>query len=299
MSFFINKKFAAFASVASNLFLIVLKLAVGFISGSVSIISEAIHSGSDFFASVIACVAVHKSEKPADSDHQFGHGKYEDVAGFVEGTLIILASFFIVYEAVKRLSGMVEPLNNSALGIFVMSFSVVVNILVSQYLFFIAKKTDSIALYSDAQHLRTDIYSSLTVLIGLLIIKFTGLHFLDSVFAIIVSIIIMQTGYRICKSTLNDLLDGSLPQKDIDTIKSIVNSCADKGIIKIKEVRTRKSGKDKDIVIVLVVDGNLTVYSAHKLCDNLENQIEDAIGNTKIIIHTEPDSCVSCQNVHN
>lgn len=299
MSFFINKKFAAFASVASNLFLIILKLAVGFISGSVSIISEAIHSGSDFFASVIACAAVHKSEKPADSDHQFGHGKYEDVAGFVEGTLIILASFFIVYEAVKRLSGIVEPLNNSALGIFVMSFSVVVNILVSQYLFFIAKKTDSIALYSDAQHLRTDIYSSLTVLIGLLIIKFTGLHFLDSVFAIIVSIIIMQTGYRICKSTLNDLLDGSLPQKDIDTIKSIVNSCADKGIIKIKEVRTRKSGKDKDIVIVLVVDGNLTVYSAHKLCDNLENQIEDAIGNTKIIIHTEPDSCVSCQNVHN
>ena len=103
--FFKNTKLAAGLSVVSNLTLIILKLVAGFISGSISIISEAIHSGSDFLASVIAFYAVHKSDQPADEGHQFGHGKYEDVAGFVEGCLIILASLYIIYEASKKLSG--------------------------------------------------------------------------------------------------------------------------------------------------------------------------------------------------
>lgn len=299
-SFFKNKKLAAGISVLSNFTLILLKLFTGFISGSVSIISEAIHSASDFLASVIALFAVHKSDQPADSDHQFGHGKYEDAAGFIEGCLIILASLYIIYEACKKLSGNAEPIHDSNLGIIVMFISVITNIIVSTYLFKVAKTTDSIAIFSDAEHLRTDIYSSLTVFAGLIIIKYTGIHIVDPIMAIIVAIIIMQAGYKICKSTTNDLLDGSLPEQDIETIKSTIKECKEQGISEIKEIRTRKAGKDKDIVIILLVNGNMTVSFAHELCDKLEYEIEQKLGNTKITIHIEPyeANTVSCQKQH-
>lgn len=291
-SFFKNKKLAASISVISNLSLIILKLITGFISGSVSIISEAIHSGSDFLASVIACFAVHKAEEPADNGHQFGHGKYEDAAGFVEGVLIILASLYIIFEAGRKLTGTTEPFNNTTAGMAVMFVSVLTNLFVSQYLFKVAKNTDSIALYSDAEHLRTDIYSSLTVFIGLVVIKFTGLHIIDSIIAVIVAMIIMHTGYKICKETMNDLLDGSLPEEDVESVKNILKTYCEEGISGIKEIKTRKSGKDKEIVTTVLVDGNMTVSFAHDLCDKLENEIEKTLGNTKITIHIEP--CPKC-----
>ncbi len=299
-NFYENKKFAASVSVLSNLTLIVIKLITGFISGSVSIISEAIHSGSDFLASVITFFAVHKSESPADRDHQFGHGKYEDVAGFIEGCLIILAAMYIIFEASKKLTGEIEPFSNSMLGIAVMLISVITNVAVSSYLMYVAKKTDSIALYSDAQHLRTDIFSSLTVFIGLIIIYYTGLHIIDSVIAVIVAMIIMHTGYKICKEAMNDILDGSLPEEDIEKIKIILKNHLENEISGIKEIKTRKSGKDKDIVIALYVDGNMKIRDAHNLCDKLENEIENKLGNTKVTIHIEPAdcNCVCCQNIH-
>ncbi len=292
-----NKKLAATTSVASNLTLIVLKLITGFVTGSVSIISEAIHSASDFLASVITLFAVHKSEQPADNDHQFGHGKYEEAAGFVEGMLIILASLYIIYEAARKFAGHSEPLNNSISGIIVMFVSVITNILVSFYLFKVAKATDSIAIYSDAEHLRTDIFSSFTVFAGLVVIKCTGLHIIDSIIAVIVAMIIMHAGYKICKDTLNNILDGALPQKDIDLIKEILCKYEAQGIKEIKEIKTRKSGKDKDIVITILADGDMTVRLAHQICDELENEIEQNIGNTKITIHIEPYDkiCNSCQ----
>ena len=301
---FENKKFAASLSVLSNLILIIIKLVTGFISGSVSIISEAIHSASDFLASVITFFAVHKSESPADKDHQFGHGKYEDVAGFIEGCLIILAAAYIIFEAAKKLTGEIEPFENSMLGIAVMFVSVLTNIFVSTYLMYVAKKTDSIAIYSDAQHLRTDIFSSFTVFVGLIIIEYTGLHIIDSLIAVIVAMIIMHTGYRICKTSMNDILDGSLPEEDIKEIQNILKNNMNtdnlSGIAGIKEIKTRKAGKDKDIVIALFVDGNMTIRDAHKLCDKLENEIENKLGNTKITIHLEPADCdcVCCQNIH-
>ena len=292
-----NKKLAASLSILSNLTLIILKLITGFLSGSVSIISEAIHSGSDFIASLIAFIAVHKSEKPADSDHQYGHGKYEDVAGYIEGCLIILASLYIIFEAGRKLAGFTEPMDDSSAGIIVMFISVITNIFVSWYLFKVAKATDSIAIFSDAEHLRTDIFSSFTVFAGLLIIKFTGLHVLDSIIAIIVAMIIMHAGYKICKTTMNDLLDGSLPEEDIDMIKTIVSKHTPDGIHSIKNLKTRKSGKDKEILLTIHVDGNMTVSFAHQLCDKLETEIENTLGNTKITIHTEPfcESCAACQ----
>ena len=130
-TFFYNKKLAAKLSVVSNAALIILKLIAGFISGSISIISEAVHSCSDLLASVITLFSVHKSEQPADFDHQFGHGKYEDLSGLIEGILIILAALYILYEVLKKITGVSEPISDSGLGMIVMFISVVANILVS------------------------------------------------------------------------------------------------------------------------------------------------------------------------
>jgi len=193
-----EKKIAAALSILSNTSLIILKFIAGFISGSIGIISEAIHSGSDLLASIITFFSVSESAKPADNDHQFGHGKYEDFTSFLEGLLIILAAFYIVYEALKKIMFGLEIEVNANVGVVVMLFSVLANIFVSTYLFKVAKKTGSTALYADGEHLRTDIYSSLAVLIGLILVKVTGYHIFDPLIAIAVAVIIFIAGYKIC-----------------------------------------------------------------------------------------------------
>lgn len=287
-TFFYNKKLAAKLSVVSNAALIILKLIAGFISGSISIISEAVHSCSDLLASVITLFSVHKSEQPADFDHQFGHGKYEDLSGLIEGILIILAALYILYEVLKKITGTSEPISDSGLGMIVMFISVVANILVSLYLMKVAKNTDSIALYADAEHLNTDIYSSLTVFLGLVCIHYTGIHAIDPILAVIVAVIIIHTGYKICKEAVNNLLDGSLPEKNIKEIKSIIEKYNEHGICGIKEIKTRKAGKNKEINITLLLEGERTIKYAHDLCDALEKDIEQNLGNTEVTIHVEP-----------
>ena len=190
-----KKKLVAGLSITSNVILSVLKIITGVLSGSLSIISEAIHSLSDFLASVLTFFSVLKSSKPADSDHPYGHGKYEDMAGFIEGLLIILAALFIIIEATKKIVFGVNADTENVLGIAVMLIAVVLNIVVSSLLFKVAKETNSISLYADGEHLRTDVYSSFGVLVGLILIKITGYSILDPVIAILVAVIIFRAGY--------------------------------------------------------------------------------------------------------
>ena len=148
-----KKKFASVVSVTSNTLVIAAKLVVGVLSGSISIISEAVHSFADLLAAIITFFAVSRSSQPADKDHPFGHGKYEDVSGFIEGSLIILAGVFIILEASKKLIAGTEINTEPVLGIYVMAFSAFVNFVVSSYLLKVAKECDSISLYADGQHL--------------------------------------------------------------------------------------------------------------------------------------------------
>lgn len=286
LNFLKNKKLAALVSVTSNTTLIILKFVAGFISGSISIISEAVHSCSDLLAAIITCLSVNKSEQPADDSHPFGHGKFEDFSGLIEGCLIILAALYIMFESVKKLLFGVEPMEHAGIAISVMLISVFVNIMVSTYLFTVAKNVDSIALYADAEHLRTDVYSSFAVFFGLLFIKLTGIHILDPIIALLVATIIINSGYKICRLSANNLLDRSLPGQEIESIKAIIASYED--IRGIKAIKTRKSGKDKNIVITIFVDGRKTIAYAHRLCDELEKSIEETIGNTSVTIHIEP-----------
>ena len=284
-----QKKNAAVLSIVSNSILILLKFFAGIISGSISIISEAIHSGSDLLASIITLFSVSQSSKPADEDHQFGHGKYEDFTSFIEGMLIILAAFYIIYESLKKILFSHKLEINADIGIVVMFISVIVNIIVSTYLFKVAKKTDSPALYANGEHLRTDIYSSLAVFFGLIFVKLTGNPIYDPIIAIAVAIIIFWAGYKICKIAQKGLLDSSLSKEENSQITNILNQHIGNGVIALKKLRTRKSGLKKNIDITLIVAKSMNVSTSHELCDNIEAEIEIALKNTDISIHVEPN----------
>lgn len=285
-----EKKFAAGLSITSNALVIVTKIIAGMVSGSISIISEAIHSLSDFLASVLTFFAVTRSAEPADKEHPFGHGKYEDMSGFIEGGLIIFAGFFIIFESVKKLLQGYSLESESMLGIYVMAFAVVANFLVSRYLFFVAKKSDSVSLLADAEHLSTDIFSSLGVLIGLVLIKITGIVALDPIIALIVALIILKTGFSISKETLNNLLDGSLPSEDIAKIEEILKK---NSVIKgYKNIKGRKSGQYKEVELTLLFNPDMKISCAHNICDQIENEIKKNLGQVSTTIHAEPYACV-------
>ena len=283
-----KKKLAAGMSIASNVILTVLKIITGIISGSLSIISEAIHSLSDFMASVLTFFSVMKSSKPADSDHPYGHGKYEDMSGFIEGLLIIFASFFIIFEATKKIiSGNTIDMESSA-GIIVMFIAVILNIVVSIILFRVAKETNSISLYADGEHLRTDVYSSLGVLLGLILIKITGYGILDPIIAILVAVVIFRAGYSISKKAGGNLLDHSLPEENINNIKQIISSYSECVTLKPDSIKARQVGPTKDIDMILQFSEDTSICSCHKICDEIEKEICALYPNCSISIHSEP-----------
>ncbi len=285
----LEKKIAAGLSITSNALIILLKIAAGIISGSISIISEAIHSLSDFLASVLTFFSITKSSEPADASHPFGHGRYEDMSGFIEGGLIIFAALYIMYQAIKKLVfGSVMEIENN-IGIIVMFLAIAANFLVSSYLFNVAKRSNSVSLLADGQHLRTDVYSSAGVLIGLVLIKITGIYLLDSVVAIIVAVFIFKAGFSISRTTLNNLLDGSLPEKDLNEIKNIIRNFKDSGITNYKSLKTRSMGSAKDIELTLLFPSKMTICECHKICDDVESMIWKKLGNCFVSIHAEPE----------
>lgn len=298
-----KKKMAAGLSIISNVLLTVLKVIAGCLSGSLSIISESIHSLSDLFASALTYFSVIKSSQPADNDHPYGHGKYEDMSGFVEGILIIFASIYIFYEAVKNIIYGVSIEQENNLGIAVMLFAVFMNIIVSTTLFRVAKESNSISLYADGEHLRTDIYTSLGVLIGLVLIKITGQILFDPIIAILIAAFIYKAGYAISKKSLMNLLDHSLPNDDIEKIKKIVNEMSGSAKLKKGSIKARQVGPSKDIDMILQFPENTSICECHKICDEVEKQIREIYTNCSISIHAEPicykKNCQNCNNCNN
>ncbi len=295
MNIITEKKLAAGLSITSNAVIIILKLIAGVISGSISIISEAIHSLSDFLASVLTFFAVMKSSEPADSEHPFGHGKYEDMSGFIEGGLIIFAAFYIIYEACKKLF-MHKPFEvDATLGIGVMLFAVIANFIVSSVLFKVAEKSNSISLFADGEHLRTDIYSSLGVMVGLVLIKVTGIYVLDPIIAILVALFILKAGFSISKETLNNLLDGSLPAEDLKSIEEIIHSYKSDYTLDFKNLKARRCGPSTDIELTMLFPKDMTIENCHTICDDMEELIRQKLGHVTIMIHAEPE----CENAKN
>ncbi len=294
----LNKEKASIArlSVLSNLALVLLKLAAGFSIGSVSVISEAIHSGIDLIAAVIAYVSVRKSSEPPDVEHAFGHGKFENISGAVEALLIFVAALFIIKQAYdKVVNGVI--LEDVSLGILVMLISTIVNFFISRKLFQTAKKTDSIALNADAWHLRTDVLTSLGIFAGLLAIKLTGITILDPIMAFIVALFILRAAFDLTVRSVRDLMDITLPPEEEKAIRHVIEKHSDE-YLDYHDLRTRKAGSDRFVDFHLVVPKKLSVQAAHALADRIESDIMEKYPRTSVIIHVEPcdsgETCDSC-----
>ncbi len=283
---------AARASIVSNTSLVVLKLTVGVLMMSISVISEAIHSMMDLVAAIIANYSVRKSSQPADEDHAYGHGKFENVSGLVEALLIFLAAGIILFEAGQKLllHGTVEFLDA---GIVVMGISAGVNFFVSRYLYKVAKEEDSIALEADALHLRTDVWTSFGIFLGLVAIKLTNIMILDPLIAIGVALMIIRAAWDLTKRSSVGLLDRRLPSDEEAVIRQALDRHS-AGYLSYHSVRSRRAGSEKFVDMHLVVKFNLSVEESHELADELEKEIETDLRNTSVVIHIEPCDTLAC-----
>jgi cation diffusion facilitator family transporter len=279
-----NKKIKiARLSVLSNSILIALKVFAGILSGSVSILSEAIHSTIDLVAAVIAYFSVRISDTPPDADHPYGHGKYENVSGVIEAVLIFIAAIWIIVESVKKISGGAE-IDSIGIGSIVMLISAGVNLYVSKSLYKVAIETGSIALEADALHLKTDVFTSLGVGLGLLLIWITGLHFLDPIVALCVAVFILLEAWRLLKKAYEPLLDKALANEDIKLIEETCTSFS----IPIHNLRTRQAGNYKFADMHLEMPANKTLGEVHDICNKIEEAVKDKIPHIDLNIHVEP-----------
>ena len=270
-------------SVISNSLLIAMKLAAGIISGSVSIISEAIHSSLDLVAAIIAFFAVKISGTPADERHPFGHGKFENVSGVIEALLIFVASAWIVSEAIDRF---IHPGETEALGlgVLVMAISAVVNTLVSRRLYKVAHQTDSVALEADALHLKTDVITSAGVALGLALIWLTGWHVLDPIIALGVAVIIIYESYMLLRKAFFPLLDTALSPDEMKKLTGILEEMQ----IKYHDLKTRAAGHQRFVEFHLDVPPQDTIETIHSQCDIIEERLEREFRDIDVIIHPEP-----------
>jgi len=270
-------------SVISNSLLIAMKLTAGIISGSVSIISEAIHSSLDLVAAIIAFFAVKISGAPADDRHPFGHGKVENVSGVIEALLIFVASGWIVYEAVDRF---IHPGETGALGlgVLVMAVSAIVNAFVSRRLYKVARQTDSVALEADALHLKTDVITSAGVALGLGLIWLTGWHVLAPIIAIGVAVIIIYESWMLLSKAFSPLLDTALSPSEMKKLTGLLEEMN----IDYHGLKTRAAGHQRFVEFHLEVPSQETIETIHRQCDMIEERLEREFKDIDVIIHPEP-----------
>jgi len=271
-------------SVFSNTLLIIIKLAVGIISGSVSIISEAIHSSMDLIAAIIAFFSVRVSDNPPDSRHPYGHGKIENISGVIEALLIFVASAWIIFEAVRKLLGDEIVLESIWIGSLVMIVSAIVNLIVSRKLYKVARETKSVALEADALHLKTDVYTSAGVAVGLALIMITGIEWLDPVVAILVALFIIKESYLLLRKAFTPLLDTAWNSDEIEELEARLNRME----VSYHNLRTRVAGNYRFVDVHVEIPENESVGSAHKYCDMIENELTESFENLTVTIHVEP-----------
>lgn len=272
-------------AVISNSVLTTGKVVVGVAMSSAAVLAEGLHSGVDLLAALMAFWAVRKARRPADGDHAYGHGKYDALSGAVEGLLIFGAAFFIIIEAVRKMAvgGEVE---NLGLGAVVMAASAGINFLVSGRLFAVARRTGSVAVEADGHHLRTDVWTSLGVLAGIGLIRLTGVHFLDPLAALAVAALILVTAWRITKKSCGDLLDRRLPPEEEKRIAEVVTR-GHPHWLEFHRLRTRRAGGQRHIDLHLVTCRDIPVEAAHRLTEDLEDDIRREFPGAEMITHVE------------
>ena len=282
-----RKTRAAAISIASNSALIVLKLVAGAITGSIAIITEAVHSSIDLMASIVAYFSIRKAEEPADESHPYGHEKVENLAAALEGVLILVGAGIIVYESSRRL---VDPpeVESLGFGIGAIGLSIVVNIGVSQYLYRRAKQTHSPALEGDAAHLRTDAATSLAVLGGLALVATTDVKALDPIVALGVAAAIVWAGIRLIMRSSRVLVDEVLPDEEMAAIAHAIEESGAPEVAGFHKLRARRAGSRRYIDLHVQFKPGTTLERAHSLSHELQAEIRRRVHRADVLIHIEP-----------
>ncbi len=286
-----SKTGAAALSVASNSALILLKAIAGTVTGSVALLTEALHSATDLIASIVALFSVRAADVPADESHPYGHEKIEDMAAAIEGVLILVGCVVIAFEAVRHL---IEGtgLQRLGIGIAVLALSIAVNFAVSRTLSRRAQATGSPALAADAAHLSTDMLSSAGVLVALIVVAITGWDWLDPVIALVVAAVVAWAGVRILTRSSRVLVDETLPDPELDAIREVVGAFAERGIVGFHELRGRQAGARRHVDLHVQFRAGTTLEDAHRTAHQLQDAIRERLGDADVLIHLEPEDRV-------
>ena len=274
--------------------LIVFKVAVGAITGSISVLAQAADSFLDLFAITITFFAVVVATRPADEEHPFGHGKVENMAAVVQAALIFTAGGLIIYSAIRRIiAGATLELTEAGMGI--MLVSIIVSLFLSRYLLRVARTTDSVAFEANARNIAADVYSAAGVLVGLVIIRFTGLAIIDPIIALLVSLVIFKSGYDVMRNSFGGLIDVKLPEAEENIVKAAITEHIGE-LVDFHALRTRKAGRQRYIDLHLVMPRNISIEKAHQMCDHLEQDIKSKLQHASVVIHVEPcdERCERC-----
>jgi cation diffusion facilitator family transporter len=281
-----EKERIAFSSVIAAVFLTSFKLVIGLLTGSLGILSETMHSALDLFAAVITLFAVKHSDKPADKEHQYGHGKIENYSALIETLLLVITCIWIIYEAISRLVTGKTEFEVTAWSFIVIITSIVVDVTRSRALMKIAKKHNSQALEADAIHFSTDIWSSAVVLVGLAGAAF-HFYYADPIAAFIVALIVLSVSYKLGIRSYNALVDRA-PQGFTEEIFRIVKEIPE--VKNFHDIKVRESGPYRFVDLNIHVDKNMTIDRAHEISHIVEEAITSKIKNVKVMVHAEPDS---------
>jgi cation diffusion facilitator family transporter len=275
--------------------LIVFKVVVGLLTHSISIVAQAADSLLDLFAGIITFSAIRFAAKPADAEHQYGHGKAEDIAGVGQAILIFIAGGLIIYSAIDRIITKQYIVDQPEAGIAVMAVSIVVSIFLSRHLLKVARRTASIALEANARNIGADVYSTSAVLAGLAILRFTKLNIIDPILAIGVAVYILKVAFDTIHKPISGLLDEKLPPSQ----EAVIEDCLRKHSREVSgyhALRTRRAGSQSYIDLHLVMAGDISLEQAHQLCDQIEVEIKSMLREASVIIHAEPcdNKCEQC-----
>lgn len=291
---FSTRKGAARLSLIVIVSLVILKVVVAFLTGSISITAQAVDSFLDLFAVSITVFAIRMADEPADKEHPFGHGKVEGIAAIVQSILIFAAGGWIIYSAVKRIiSG--AGIEMSEAGIAVMLVSVLASIFLSRHLMKVSRLTDSLALEASARNINADIYSAGGVLVAMILIRITGFNIIDPIVGIAVSLFILKTAFDILKKSFGELLDRKLPENEEEALISCIEEHTTQ-LAGYHKVRTRKAGSQRFVDLHLLLPKNMSLEDAHNMADHIEHDIEDRLNSVSVTIHLEPcdTECDQC-----
>ena len=281
-----EKKRVALLSVIAAVFITGFKLLIGILTGSLGILSEALHSGLDMVAAMITYFSVRVSDKPADTEHNYGHGKIENLSALIETLLLLITCVWIIYEAIHRLSSGETIIEVTIWSYIVVISSIIIDFSRSRALSRVAKKHNSAALEADALHFSTDIWSSTVVLFGLIAYQFLGWYAADSIAALFVAVIVLYVSYQLGKKAVDVLLDKS-PVNTRQIVKESLVKFPE--VLKYHGLKARTAGADTFIKFNVHFNPELSLREVHEVCDKIEKDIKSKIDRSEVYIHPEPE----------